>query len=669
MGRKVTLASCALNQWALDFEGNLLRILESIERAKAKGAKYRLGPELEICGFGCADHFYESDTFLHSFQVLAKLLTSPITEDIICDVGMPIMHKNVCYNCRVIFLNRKILLIRPKLLLAIRGNYREQRWFSPWSKRRYSLCFCLLSSSHIGMGLDGVEIFTNSSGSHHELRKAHLRVDLVKSATVKNGGIYVLANQKGCDGERLYYDGCSMIAINGNIVAQGSQFSMDDVEVITATLDLEDIRSYRTGLSSQNTMATTANPYHRVKVPFALSSDDVCAPTYKPIQWRYHTPEEEISLGPACWLWDYLRRSGQAGFLLPLSGGIDSSATACIVFSMCCQVCLAVKDGNQQVLDDVHRIVNDVTYTPRDPQEFCGRVFTTCYMASENSSQETRNRAKELAEQIGSYHINLNIDVAVKAIVGIFTVVTGKSPQFRAHGGSSRENLALQNVQARTRMLLAYLFAQLSLWAHGKRGGLLVLGSANVDESLRGYFTKYDCSSADINPIGGISKMDLRGFIQYCIENFQLTALRSIMSAPPTAELEPLRAGQVSQTDEADMGMTYAELSVYGRLRKIGACGPYSMFCKLIDMWKGICTPQQVAEKVKYFFRMYSINRHKMTTLTPAYHAENYSPDDNRFDLRPFLYNSAWSWQFRCIDKQVTKIESNITSSICEDLD
>ena len=49
----------------------------------------------------------------------------------------------------------------------------------------------------------------------------------------------------------------------------------------------------------------------------------------------------------------------------------------------------------------------------------------------------------------------------------------------------------------------------------GKSGNLLVLGSANVDEALRGYFTKYDCSSADINPIGGISKTDLRSFCRY----------------------------------------------------------------------------------------------------------------------------------------------------------
>lgn len=64
-------------------------------------------------------------------------------------------------------------------------------------------------------------------------------------------------------------------------------------------------------------------------------------------------------------------------------------------------------------------------------------------------------------------------------------------------------------------MVLAYLFAQLMLWARGRSGGLLVLGSANVDEALRGYMTKYDCSSADVNPIGGISKTDLRGFLQY----------------------------------------------------------------------------------------------------------------------------------------------------------
>ncbi|KAJ1956208.1 Glutamine-dependent NAD(+) synthetase, partial [Linderina pennispora] len=65
-----------------------------------------------------------------------------------------------------------------------------------------------------------------------------------------------------------------------------------------------------------------------------------------------------------------------------------------------------------------------------------------------------------------------------------------------------------------------------------------------------------------------------------------------------------------------------------------------------------------VADKVKRFFFYYSINRHKMTTITPAYHAETYSPDDNRFDMRQFLYNARWDWQFRCIDQVVEKCES-----------
>lgn len=50
------------------------------------------------------------------------------------DVGMPVQHRNVSYNCRVAFLNKKILLIRPKMMLCEDGNYRESRWFSGWTK-------------------------------------------------------------------------------------------------------------------------------------------------------------------------------------------------------------------------------------------------------------------------------------------------------------------------------------------------------------------------------------------------------------------------------------------------------------------------------------------------------------------------------------------------------
>ena len=53
-----------------------------------------------------------------------------------------------------------------------------------------------------------------------QLRKLHQRVDLMRSATAKAGGVYLYANQRGCDGGRLYYDGCACIAVNGAFVAQ-----------------------------------------------------------------------------------------------------------------------------------------------------------------------------------------------------------------------------------------------------------------------------------------------------------------------------------------------------------------------------------------------------------------------------------------------------------------
>jgi NAD+ synthase (glutamine-hydrolysing) len=129
MGHLVTVATCNLNQWALDFEGNTKRIIESIQKAKELGAALRVGPELEICGYSCQDHLLEQDLYLHCWQVLERILKDESCYNILLDIGMPIQHRNVRYNCRVICLNGKILLIRPKMWLANDGNYREMRQY------------------------------------------------------------------------------------------------------------------------------------------------------------------------------------------------------------------------------------------------------------------------------------------------------------------------------------------------------------------------------------------------------------------------------------------------------------------------------------------------------------------------------------------------------------
>lgn len=67
----------------------------------------------------------------------------------------------------------------------------------------------------------------------------------------------------------------------------------------------------------------------------------------------------------------------------------------------------------------------------------------------------------------------------------------------------------------------------------------------------------------------------------------------------PTAELEPITETYV-QADEADMGMTYDELSVFGRLRKVEKRGPYSMFTKLVHEWGSFLSPTQVSFLLKF---------------------------------------------------------------------
>ena len=135
--------------------------------------------------------------------------------------------------------------------------------------------------------------------------------------------------QKGNDGGRLYYDGCAMIWVNGELVAQGSQFEgLDEVEVIVATVSFGDVRSFRANFNARSQQASSAARIPRIDVDFALADCGFADAPSPPRAPRIHTPMEEIALGPSGWLWDYIRRSGMRGYFLPLSGGADSSSTA-----------------------------------------------------------------------------------------------------------------------------------------------------------------------------------------------------------------------------------------------------------------------------------------------------------------------------------------------------
>ena len=139
------------------------------------------------------------------------------------------------------------------------------------------------------MGLDGVEIFVNSSGSHTEIRKGWQSTEFLKAATAKSGGCYLFANQRGCDGksrpypnvfqyqhlfstgDRVYFPGDARIALNGDIIAMATPYSLSEVEVVTATIDLESIRVYRNMIRSRSHHAAKSDSYPRAEVNLFFS--------------------------------------------------------------------------------------------------------------------------------------------------------------------------------------------------------------------------------------------------------------------------------------------------------------------------------------------------------------------------------------------------------------
>lgn len=744
-----TVATCALAQFAMDFYGNSERIKESIRIAKNHGAKYRLGPELEVCGYGCEDHYFESDTITHCWEVIRDILRTDLTDNIVCDFGMPVIHDNVRYNCRVYCLNRRILLIRPKTCLADDGNYRESRWFTSWT-RGYTLttytvprdireitgqatvpfglgslrfndtmlgaetCEELFTPENPGivLGLGGCEIIGNGSGSHHTQGKLGRRLELIQETTRKNGGLYMYANQQGCDGGRLYFDGAAIIVMNGIVIAQGTQFSMKEVEVVTAQVDLNEVGNYRTAIASRGVQAAKSIDIPRVDVDFYMveDSESEVALTSESRHFVLMTLEEEIGFGPACWLWDYLRRSTMNGFFLPLSGGTDSATCAAMVGIMC-QMLYNITTGKvpthdsgesvyaasttkSQSLAQLRKVVRDPKFDPKSPQDIAGRLFYCCFMKTKFSTEASLERARSLAKEIGANFDVADIDPVIDATLDCYQTMSGIYPDVEVP--NTQQNLAVQNLQCRSRMVFSYLCAQMNLARKRPHdewpGSLLVIGASNLDACLAGHYTKFGESSADVNPIGSLSKVQMIRFLKWAAQRNMPTLARIALCAP-SSELQPLFTNTLdanspapingfspascspnrSMTDSTmikeefqrdstpplavadDVARFYEEYDQIAALRMNRRLGPFSMFKKLMQMWGDKYSPEDIANRVKDFFIKYAKNRHKATVLPPAYHLENHSADDNRFDMRQIIYDTTWRWQFDAIDRQLQK--------------
>lgn len=148
--------------------------------------------------------------------------------------------------------------------------------------------------------------------------------------------------------------------------------------MLTAGVFLDEIRNYKNTIRSRTLLASRVESYPLVVVEWSLSyptdkADMHTLPLEPPPQ--FCPPEEEIARGPALWLWDYVRRSPASGFFLPLSGGVDSSSVAIIVYSMCWMIVQHLEahaaDANDQVLKDVRKVRKNKNIFNSNNKQIC----------------------------------------------------------------------------------------------------------------------------------------------------------------------------------------------------------------------------------------------------------------------------------------------------------
>ena len=111
-------------------------------------------------------------------------------------------------------------------------------------------------------------------------------------------------------------------------------------------------------------------------------------------------------------------------------------------------------------------------------------------------------------------------------------------------------DMAVANIAPRLRMTALYAIA------HAE--GRVVAGTGNASEAYVGYFTKWGDGAHDFNPIADLTVTEVYEFLEY------LGAPRSVIDKAPSAGLFD------GQTDESEMGVSYADIDAYLAGRPVG---------------------------------------------------------------------------------------------------
>ena len=630
------IAGAALNQIPFDWENNLRTIRAAIEQAKAAGVELLCLPELCLTGYGCEDLFL-SDWL--PAEALARLQDiRPWTDGICVCVGLPVRLQHRTYNTVAVLRDGQILGFAAKQFLANDGVHYEPRFFVAWpagetttvelSGETWLLGDLIFEHRGVKFGFEicedawraddvrpacrlrgKVDLIVNPSASHFAMSKTDVRYQLVLKASRSFHCTYLYANLLGNEAGRIIYDGEILVARNGHLLKRNQLLSFKEVDLEWVDVDFS------------HDLAPAAEI-----VPL-------------PVPDEYKELNQAMSLA----LFDYLRKARSRGFVLSLSGGADSCFCAVGVAEMVrlgveelgaeefkrrsgcfggASVAVQTGEGGEaaQTLQDTPGTQEDSPALPAlsDNQKIVNALLTCAYQGTVNSSDDTFQSAKELADSLGARFFNWTIDDEVAGYVGKISGALGRELAW------DTDDLALQNIQARVRAPGIWLLANVQ--------NCLLLTTSNRSEASVGYCTMDGDTAGSISPIAGVDKAFVKQWLRWAETELGYGALRHVNALQPTAELRPL-ANQ--QTDERDL-MPYPLLNRIERLAFYERLAPAAVLAQLVAETPGT-DAEQLRVYVRRFYTLWSRNQWKRERYAPSFHLDDYNVDPRSWLRFPIL--------------------------------
>jgi NAD+ synthase (glutamine-hydrolysing) len=663
------VASAALNQTPLAWEANFQNIQRAIELAREQQATVLCLPELCLTGYGCEDAFHSPGVLQSALELLSRI--APLTSGMVVSVGLPVMYGGVVFNAACLLINGRIGGFVAKQHLAGDGIHYEPRWFKPWPegihgvvevdgeslpigdiffdvggvKIGFEICEDAWVGSRPGASLAarGVDLILNPSASHFAFEKHAVRTRFVLEGSRAFSVTYVYSNLLGNEAGRAIYDGDVLIAAAGKLLASGPRLSFEPVVVTTTTTDIDATRMNRARTGSF-APEVDGDESDLVRIGFKWPGCQPVENLPSPAAWENSAELkfEEFARAVSLGLFDYLRKSRSQGFVVSLSGGVDSAAVSVLV-GLACEL------GTAELgLPRFWEYSGVRGPAPENLSACTRRLLTTVYQRTRNSSVTTSTAARAVATAVHAEHHEVDVDALVEQYTAMIAGTLGRPLTWE------QDDLALQNIQARVRAPGAWLLTNLK--------GALLLATSNRSEVAVGYATMDGDTAGGLSPLAGIDKAFLRRWLRWMestgpVGAHPIPELGLVNQQQPTAELRP--SGEY-QTDEGDL-MPYEVLDRIERLAIRDKLMPLEIFQHLRVEY-----PQRpsadLAGWITKFFRLFCRNQWKRERFAPAFHLDDLNLDPKTWCRFPIL-SGGFEYELEKLSLSLRQLENKPATS------